>query len=81
MPIITEIVLEEVPIGPASDFRGAINRNFDAIKTEFDEVYDVIKTEFDEVYEVMVDIELSPEEPTTQKVGDIWLKDLGEAST
>ena len=70
MPIITEIVLEEVPIGPASDFRGTINRNFEAIKTEFDEVY-----------EVMVDIELSPEEPTTQKVGDIWLKDLGEAST
>lgn len=69
MPVITKIVLEEVPIGPASDFRGIINSNFDAIKTEFDEVY-----------EVMVDIELSSTEPTTQKVGDIWLKDLGTAT-
>ena len=65
MPVITEIQLNSVEIGPASTFRTTLNQNFENIETEFSEVYDV-----------MVDIELSPTEPTTQKVGDIWFKAL-----
>ena len=73
--------MEELTNGPGSDVRGTINGNFDAIRRTISRKFDAIKTEFDEGYEVMGDIELSPEEPTKQKVGDIWLKDLGEAST
>lgn len=69
VPVITEIVLEDVPIGPAANFRQTINTNFDNIKTEFAEVYDT-----------MVDIELSTTQPTTQKAGDFWFKDLGTST-
>lgn len=72
MPMINELVLEEVPIGPASDFRGTINSNFEAVKT-------AVENEFTNVYnqiEQVVDIELSSTQPANQKVGDIWLKEL-----
>lgn len=65
MPVITEIQLNDIEIGSASVFRTTLNQNFDNIKLEFDDVYNV-----------MVNIELSPTEPTTQKNGDIWFKAL-----
>ena len=63
MPVITEIELQDVPIGPAVNFRQTINTNFDNIKTEFGEVYDTMTTQ-----------------PTTQKTGDFWFKDLGSST-
>ena len=59
----------EVPIGPASTFRSTINDNFTAIANEIDVIY-----------ETMVDVRLATEQPTDQKVGDFWFKDLGESS-
>lgn len=67
--MINQLVLEEVPIGPASDFRGTINDNFEAVKT-------AMENEFTHVYDIMVDVELSSTQPTNQKVGDIWLREL-----
>ena len=65
MPVVTDIVLNEVPIGPASTFRQTINTNFDNIRTEFAEVYDM-----------MVNIQLSSVQPSDQKTGDFWFKIL-----
>lgn len=65
MPVVTEIVLNEVPIGPASTFRQTINTNFDNIRTEFAEVY-----------AMMVNIQLSSVQPSDQKTGDFWFKIL-----
>lgn len=62
------ITLQEVPIGPAATFRSTINTNFEAIAEEFDTVY-----------ETMVNIVLSPTQPTNQKVGDFWFKDLSSS--
>ena len=63
VPVVTQIVLTEVPVGPASTFRQTINTNFNNIRTEFQEVYDM-----------MVNIQLSSVQPTDQKVGDFWFK-------
>lgn len=63
MPVVTDIVLNEVPIGPASTFRQTINTNFDNIRTEFAEVY-----------AMMVNIQLSSVQPSDQKKGDFWFK-------
>ena len=63
MPVVTDIVLNEVPIGPASTFRQTINTNFDNIRTEFAEVY-----------AMMVNIQLSSVQPSDQKTGDFWFK-------
>lgn len=65
MPVVTDIVLNEVPIGPASTFRQTINTNFDNIRTEFAEVY-----------AMMVNIQLSNTQPSGQKKGDFWFKIL-----
>lgn len=65
MPVVTDIVLNEVPIGPASTFRQTINTNFDNIRTEFAEVY-----------AMMVNIQLSSVQPSVQKTGDFWFKIL-----
>lgn len=65
MPVVTDIVLNEVPIGPASTFRQTINTNFDNIRTEFAEVY-----------AMMVNIQLSSVQPSDQKMGDFWFKIL-----
>lgn len=65
MPVVTDIVLNEVPIGPASTFRQTINTNFDNIRTEFAEVY-----------AMMVNIQLSSVKPSDQKTGDFWFKIL-----
>lgn len=65
MPVVTDIVLNEVPIGPASTFRQTINTNFDNIRTEFAEVY-----------AMMVNIQLSSVQPSDQKTGDFWFKIL-----
>ena len=65
MPAVTDIVLNEVPIGPASTFRQTINTNFDNIRTEFAEVY-----------AMMVNIQLSSVQPSVQKTGDFWFKIL-----
>lgn len=65
MPVVTDIVLNEVPIGPASTFRQTINTNFDNIRTEFAEVY-----------AMMVNIQLSSVQPSDQKAGDFWFKIL-----
>lgn len=65
MPVVTDIVLNEVPIGPASTFRQTINTNFDNIRTEFAEVY-----------AMMVNIQLSNVQPSDQKKGDFWFKIL-----
>ena len=71
--LVSEIVLNNVPVGPAATFRGTINDNFTAIDTQFDQVY----TD-------MVDVVLAPvssggstpDITYTQKEGDIWLKEL-----
>lgn len=63
--MVTDIVLNEVPIGPASTFRQTINTNFDNIRTEFAEVY-----------AMMVNIQLSNVQPSDQKKGDFWFKIL-----
>ena len=71
--LVSEIVLNNVPVGPAATFRGTINDNFTAIDTQFDQVY----TD-------MVDVVLAPvssggsipDISYTQKEGDIWLKEL-----
>lgn len=65
MPVVTDIVLNEVPIGPASTFRQTINTNFDNIRTEFAEVY-----------AMMVNIQLSSVQPSDQKTGDFWFRIL-----
>ena len=65
MPVVTDIVLNEVPIGPASTFRQTINTNFDNIRTEFAEVY-----------AMMVNIQLSSVQPSDHKTGDFWFKIL-----
>ena len=65
MPVVTDIVFNEVPIGPASTFRQTINTNFDNIRTEFAEVY-----------AMMVNIQLSSVQPSDQKTGDFWFKIL-----
>lgn len=65
MPVVTDIVLNEVPIGPASTFRQTINTNFDNIRTEFAEVY-----------AMMVNIQVSSVQPSDQKTGDLWFKIL-----
>lgn len=63
------ITLLDVPVGPASTFRSNINANFATIAEEFDTVY-----------ETMVDIVLSSEQPSNQKIGDFWFKDLGTSN-
>lgn len=59
------ITLETISIGPAVTFRNNINNNFT-----------LIANEFDKVYETMVDIELSTSQPSNQKNGDFWFKEL-----
>ena len=74
------ITLAEVPIGPASTFRSTINENFTAIANEIDDIYNTIDTKEAQIYATMVDVRLATEQPTDQKAGDFWFKDLGTSS-
>lgn len=67
MPVITPVDIKVVEVGTASDFRGTINANFEAIKTEFSEVYNMITS-----------VVISKTQPGAGelKKGDFWLKEL-----
>lgn len=71
--LVSQIVLNNVPVGPAATFRGTINDNFTAIDNQFDQVYlDMV----DVVLATSNSGDSAPNISYTQKEGDIWLKEL-----
>ena len=64
--------------GLASEFRGTVNNNFEAVNESFKKV----DLQIENVYKNMVGIVISPDPPTgLQKAGDFWFKDLSASSS
>lgn len=65
MPQITPLDLRNINVGASSVFRGDINYNFSQIKAKVQEIIETNTT-----------IVLSPTQPSTQREGDLWLREL-----
>ena len=56
---MADVIFDEVKVGPASDFKDAINNNFKKVKTEVDSIGNKIV--------------VSNNAPTNQRAGDVWI--------
>lgn len=85
----TNLTLDAVEAGLASSFRQNINNNSEAIVSAIDtlkidldnqiaEVQTLMETKEKAIYAAMVNIQVSKEQPTNQKPGDLWFQILDD---
>lgn len=85
----TNLTLDAVEVGLASSFRQNINNNSEAIVSAIDtlkidldnqiaEVQTLMETKEKAIYAAMVNIQVSKEQPTNQKPGDLWFQILDD---
>lgn len=65
MASIVPVQLDTVNVGSASNFRSTINTNFSKLQAKVQEIIETNTT-----------IVLSPTQPSTQREGDLWLREL-----